>query len=188
MSLAQIVRATNYTPVAPMVLPAMFERQFPQMDEKQRGQIQRVSEKLLTLVRSDLAQNKTTPFPVNNVARAMTYALTQLYPVATAKIGQPLDQNGPLTPTRVTAIREQLALTLASNPDFVKMSDRQKQETAEMMIVISTMSTVLYNAALQENDEAGMKDAQQLARETFGRTFGYDAEKVKFSDDKPELG
>lgn len=190
MTLAQVVSATNYSPVAPMVLPEMFARQLPQMDQKQREQMQRVCEKLLTGVRDDFAKNTKTPFPVHNVARAMTYALIQLYPLASAKSGQSLEsaQHGPLTPQRIEAIRQQFALALASNPGFTQLSDREKQEMAEMLIVVPTMASVLYEAGREDKDESAMKEAQELARDTFGRTFGVAYDKVTFSDDKPDLG
>lgn len=181
LTFAQAAKLTTFKPVAPMALPQAFYRMAPQATAEQRKTIQNVCQKLLAAVRADLSSGPKQALPVNNVALSMTYALSRLYPVATVKIGEELT-SGPLTSARIKAIRTQFTLALASNADFRKMSDREKQESAEMMLVLPTMAALLYNDAREKGDTAGMKDAQELARETFGRVFGYDAEKVSFGD------
>lgn len=178
---AQATTITNFRRVDEDVLPAKFASQIA--DKKKGSQIENVTRQLIEGARGDLMQNKSSNLPVDNVARAFNYYVTVLYPVAMSRDGQPLGAGlTRLTSAQNEALRRQFAQRLASNEAFQKMSDREKQEAAEMYLLVPALSGVIYQAGLQKNNVEVQQSARQMARNALTKTFGVAPEKLRFTD------
>ncbi len=180
-SFAQAVEITSFKRVEDSVLPAKFASQMT--DKKTASQLENVTRQLIDGARGDLMQNPKSNLPVDNVARAFNYYVTVLYPVAMSHDGQPLGRGlTRLTLAQNEALRRQFAQRLASNPNFQKMSDREKQEAAEMYLLVPALTGVLYQAGLQKNDVQSQQSARRMARNALTKTFGVAPEKLRFTD------
>lgn len=164
------VEITNFRRADGDVLPQKFASQIG--DEKKSAQLENVTRQLIDGARGDLRQNSKSNLPVDNVARAFNYYVTVLYPVAMSRDGQPLGSGlRRLTLAQNEALRVQFARNMAINANFQKMSDREKQESAEMYLLVPALTGVLYQSGLQQNDVQIQQSARRMARNALTKTL-----------------
>lgn len=120
-----------------------------------------------------MAQTPNTSFPIDNVARSLTYAFATLYQLGSAQPGQPLNGVSATTTIEVlTAFTQRSAQLLASNANFLALSDREKQEYSETLLFMPTFALLTYVAGYDKGDVERQQQAVTLARTNFKTLFG----------------
>jgi hypothetical protein len=83
--------------------------------------------------------------------------------------------------SRIMEIRDALAELAAEDGTFATMTDRQKQELYENLVISTMLAKVGYEEAKKTGDEATMASYRSLAGQTFQAVSGMSPEKVDFS-------
>lgn len=83
--------------------------------------------------------------------------------------------------SRIMEIRNALAELAAEDGTFLTMTDRQKQELYENLVISTMLAKVGYEEAKKTGDEATMASYRSLAGQTFQAVSGMSPEKVDFS-------
>jgi hypothetical protein len=83
--------------------------------------------------------------------------------------------------SRIMEIRDALAELAAEDGTFLTMTDRQKQELYENLVISTMLAKVGYEEAKKIGDEATMASYRSLAGQTFQAVSGMSPEKVDFS-------
>ena len=178
----EAVRITSFQPVAASLVPAQWGGE--QSDDKARAQAQQQAQIALDSMREVMRRSDDQSLPPNNVARAMAWALMQLRQVARSTPGQKLGTGETdVTPETMKAARRQLAFTLATDADFRKLSDRDKQQMQEAFLILPAFALVAYEAGLDEHNLPAQKEAREMARQVFQQLFKSDVDKVRFTND-----
>ncbi|MBC8102307.1 MAG: hypothetical protein H7Z41_06945 [Cytophagales bacterium] len=176
----QAVRLTSFQPVSESLMPARFAATIT--DAKQREKAEDLYLRLISGTRSDMERN-TSNLPVNNVARAMSFAAATAYDLLKTPEGKSMnDLPSQLTKTHMESLRRQFAVALAGDPGFRKLSDREKQEAYEMYLLMPSMAALTYNAAVEQKDVEGQRSARGVARATLTQLFGAAPEKLHFTE------
>lgn len=82
---------------------------------------------------------------------------------------------------RIMELRDALAELAAEDGTFASMTDRQKQELYENLVISTMLAKVGYEEAKKTGDEATMASYRSLAGQTFQAVSGMSPEKVDFS-------
>jgi hypothetical protein len=91
---------------------------------------------------------------------------------------------GALPPdAKVIEIRDIVAEGVAGNDAFVKLTDRQKQEMYEILVVFGSLAYNGFAQAQQANDAEAAGIYRELARANLKTVLGIEAEQVKFTTD-----
>ena len=83
--------------------------------------------------------------------------------------------------SRIMEIRDALAELAAEDSTFLTMTDRQKQELYENLVISTMLAKVGYEEAKKTGDEATMASYRSLAGQTLQAVSGLPPEKVDFS-------
>lgn len=155
-----------------------------QSEERFLGQIRRVSPKGVDEMKQMLAQDvvgliataaKPYGLTTDNVADAMAIYAMEAWEVID---GKPL----PPSRARASAVRAQMARTIAATPGFADASDADKQLIADEMLYFAAM----VNGGMQGARAAGpemVKQWQAAARQGAQRTLGMDLSAMTLTDD-----
>jgi hypothetical protein len=84
---------------------------------------------------------------------------------------------------RIMEIRDALAELAAEDGTFASMTDRQKQELYENLVISTMLAKVGYEEAKKTGDRATMASYRELAGQTLKAVSGMPPEKVDFSDE-----
>ncbi|BCM92686.1 hypothetical protein IAD21_04568 [Abditibacteriota bacterium] len=178
ISFDEATRITNFKYTGAHILPSLLA----QGDEVERTKTRAMLSQILTSVRTDLKNNHTSNLPLNNVARAQVYALSQLYPLLMTPEGERVSEDMPeFTQENMEAVRRQFALALGSDKTFRAMSDREKQEAYETYLLMPTLAGQLYDMAVQSGNEEGQKLARDMAKDTLQQMLSAEANQLHFS-------
>jgi len=182
ISFEEAKRATNFTPIAPILIDRKFAANAK--DTKSREFIVKLTRQLLEDTRADMRRNASANLPPDNVARALASSLSGCYQVAIARPGKPVGQDVPaFTKGQMESLRRQVALVLASNANFQKLGDRDKQELAEVYLLLPALTSSLYNAGVAKSNSQAQDSARDFARRSFMGILGVEPEKVHFTED-----
>jgi hypothetical protein len=88
---------------------------------------------------------------------------------------------------RIMEIRDALAELAAEDGTFTSMTDRQKQELYENLVISTMLAKVGYEEAKKTSDEATMATYRSLAGQTLRAVSGMPPEKIDFSTDAPAM-
>ena len=113
----------------------------------------------------------------------MAWAVLTLRHLAQITPGDDLRTAKAETPAQMDAVRRQLALTLAADPKFRALSDREKQAMQETFLILPHLTGYLYNSGYDSKNLAAQKTAKQQARDVFRQLFGADADKVRVTSE-----
>ena len=179
ISFEEATRITNFTPVAPILIDQKIAA--TAKDDQSREFITKLTRQMIEQAHTSMGTITTSNLPSDNVARTLASSLTACYQIALARPGQ-LIGHGPAAFNReqMQGLRRQLALILASNPDFQKLGDREKQELAETYLLMPALAGTLYNAAVSKNNDKAQEDARKFARSSFMGILGIEPEKIYF--------
>ncbi len=75
-------------------------------------------------------------------------------------------QAGTVTSTAENAVYQQVKTLLSTNPEIIKLTDRQKQEFTEMLAVVTLANFSMYETAGKNNDAEAFAQAQSMAKQS----------------------
>ena len=137
----------------------------------------------LQSVRADFQKNKSANLPIDNVARALAYSLMSWHGLAQTRNGEKVGQRLPdISRAQADALRVQIALTLSADPQFRAKTDRQKQESYEMLMIMTGFTEMTYGMGLQQNNVEMQELARGMARDNLKELLGVKPEKMRFTE------
>jgi len=89
--------------------------------------------------------------------------------------GQPSDP-------QLLELRETIALALVEGNALARVTDRQKQEMYETLVLFTGFALAAYEEGKQSNNAESIKIGQQLAGQNLQSVFGISADKISFTD------
>jgi Family of unknown function (DUF6683) len=170
-------------PIFPVSDDTTFQSQQPPFVPEQLAQklgktpqekqyIEGVFTKCLTFY-TDTARQKAVP--LNDVALALNYYLSTNYFVYSNGQGPTKDQ--------MSATRDMIRANMAQDDAFRKMSDRQKQETYETLIVLAGFVDLGYGTAKQRGDANAAAQFREMAKYNLETMLGAPIAKIHYTTD-----
>ena len=162
---------TSQPPFVPQQLAARLAK-----TQQDRQYIENVLTKCLTFY-TDTAKQKGVP--LNDVALALNYFISTNYFVYS--VGR-----GP-TPAQMSATRDSIRANMVQDDAFRQMSDRQKQEAYETLIVLAGFVDMGYGTSKKSGDDAAAEQFRQMAKYNLETVLGVPIDKIHFTDNGLEL-
>ena len=113
--------------------------------------------------------------PLNDVARALNYFIGTNYFVYTSGAGP--------TPEQINATRDRIRANMAQDDAFRSMSDKQKQEAYETLIVLAGFVDLGAGTAKQTGDTNAAAQFRDMAKYNLETLLGTPIEKIHFTND-----
>ena len=113
--------------------------------------------------------------PLNDVARALNYFISTNYFVYTSGAGP--------TPDQMSATRDSIRANMAQDDAFRRMSDKQKQEAYETLIVLAGFVDLGVGTAKQSGDANAAAQFREMAKHNLETVLGVPIEKIHFTND-----
>jgi hypothetical protein len=113
--------------------------------------------------------------PLHDVARALNYYISTNYFVYSAGAGP--------SPAEMAATRDMIRANLTNDDTFRQMSDRQKQEAYETLIVLAGFVDLGYGTAKKTGDENTATQFRDMARHNLETLLGAPVEKMHFTSE-----
>ncbi len=125
-------------------------------------------------------------FPSNDIAYAMQFFLVQNYHVYynvfagtknslifdTSKVPDFIDMNKERT------LYQQFRQMFLNNPEFSKLSDKEKQQLTETLAIMTNLVWELYGQGFDADDERIIEQAQAMAKENLENIFGTSVDNI----------
>lgn len=143
---------------------------------QERQYIEGVLTKCLTFY-TDTAKQKGVP--LNDVALALNYYISTNYFVYS--LGR-----GP-TPAQMTATRDMIRATMVQDQAFRQMSDKQKQEAYETLIVLAGFVDMGFGTSKKSGDDGAAEQFRDMAKINLETVLGVPIDKIHFTDNGLEL-
>jgi hypothetical protein len=140
--------------------------------QQEREYIEGVLSKCLNFY-TDTAIQKGVP--LNDVALALNYYISTNYFVYS--LGR-----GP-TPAQMSATRDSIRANMIHDDAFRRMSDKQKQEAYETLIVLAGFVDLGYGTAKQSGDANAATQFREMAKHNLETLLGQPIGKIHFTDD-----
>lgn len=151
--------------------------------EEERPKNAKIFAWCLQSVRGDFLKNKSANLPTDNVARALAYSLMSWQRLALTRNGEKAGQRQPdISPAQANALRVQAALALSADPRFRVKSNLQKQQTYEMLMIMTGFVEAVYGTGLQQNNVEMQELARGMARDNLKELLGINAGKMRFTE------
>ncbi len=113
--------------------------------------------------------------PLNDVARALNYFISTNYFVYSLGAGP--------TPEQMNATRDSIRDNMAQDDAFRRMSDKQKQEAYETLIVLAGFVDLGFGTAKQTGDANAAAQFREMAKHNLETLLGAPIEKIHFTND-----
>lgn len=143
---------------------------------QERQHIEGVLTKCLTFY-TDTAKQKGVP--LNDVALALNYFISTNYFVYS--LGR-----GP-TPDQMSATRDAIRANMVQDEAFRQMSDKQKQEAYETLIVLAGFVDLGYGTSKKSGDAGAAEQFREMAKYNLETVLGVPIDKIHFTNDGLEL-
>lgn len=143
---------------------------------QERQYIEGVLTKCLTFY-TDTAKQKGVP--LNDVALALNYFISTNYFVYS--LGR-----GP-TPAQMSATRDMIRTNMVQDQAFRQMSDKQKQEAYETLIVLAGFVDMGYGTSKNSGDNGAAEQFRDMAKHNLETVLGVPIDKIRFTDEGLEL-
>lgn len=117
--------------------------------------------------------------PLHDVARALNYYIATNYLVYAMGVGPTQDQ--------MNATRDMIRANITRDENFRRMSDREKQESYEALIVIAGFVDLGAGSAKQSGNEKVAAQFREMARNNLETLLGAPAEKIRFTNEGLKL-
>jgi hypothetical protein len=166
---------TTFTPVGAPFVPHQLSVQLGKSPQEQKY-IEEVLTKCLNFYK-DNAQQKGVP--LNDVARALNYYIATSYFVYS-------NGSGP-SQKQMDATRDTIKTNLIQDETFKQMSDRQKQEAYETLIVLAGFVDLGYGTTRQNGNDASAAQFRDMAKHNLETLLGVPVDKIHFTDDGLQL-
>ncbi len=161
---------TSFHPVGPAFVP----RQLATSLGKTSQERQYIEETLMTCLNHYTDSARQKGVPLHDVARALNYYISTNYFVYS-------DGKGP-TQSQMAATRDKLHANMAQDEAFHRMSDRQKQEAYETLIVLAGFVDLGYGTAKHSGNEGLAAPFREMAKRNLETLLGVAIEKIHFTD------
>ena len=79
------------------------------------------------------------------------------------------------------AMYHQFKEMLSAKPEFRKMTDKQKQQMTETLVIMSGITNAGYLKAIETEDEQLLIEAHKVAKESLEQLLGVSIDKIKFN-------
>ena len=113
--------------------------------------------------------------PLNDVALALNYFISTNYFVYSLGAGP--------TPGQMSATRDLIRTNMAQDDAFRRMSDKQKQEAYETLIVLAGFVDLGYGTSKQSGDTNAATQFREMAKYNLETLLGAPIEKIHFTND-----
>lgn len=143
---------------------------------QERQYIESVLTRCLTFY-TDTAKQKGVP--LNDVALALNYFISTNYFVYS--LGR-----GP-TPEQMSATRDVIRANMVQDPAFGQMSDKQKQEAYETLIVLAGFVDLGYGTSKKSGDNGAAEQFREMAKHNLETVLGVPIDKIHFTNDGLQL-
>jgi hypothetical protein len=166
---------TIFTPVQSPFVPQQLSGVLARTPEE-RKYIEGVLTKCLNFY-LDTARQKGVP--LNDVALALNYYISTNYFVYSKGSGP--------TQSQMNATRDMIRANLVQDERFRQMSDRQKQEAYETLIVLAGFVDLGYGTSKQSGNEENAAQFREMAKHNLETLLGVPVEQIHFTDNGPVL-
>ena len=166
--------SNNKDTVFHTVEPAFVPQQLAARLGKTSGERQYIDEILTKCLNfyTDTAQQKGVP--LHDVARAVNYYISTNYYVYSQGKGS--------TQKQMDATRDMVRANMVQDENFQRMSDRQKQEAYETLIVLAGFVDLGYGTGAKSSNELLTKPFREMAKQNLETLLGVPIEKIHFTD------
>lgn len=139
--------------------------------QQERQQIESVLTKCLNFYTDNAIQKGV---PLNDVARALNYFISTNYFVYSLGAGP--------TQAQMNATRDVIRANMAEDDAFRSMSDKQKQEAYETLIVLAGFVDLGYGTAKQSGDAGAAAQFRDMAKYNLETLLGAPIDKIHFTN------
>jgi hypothetical protein len=112
--------------------------------------------------------------PLNDVALALNYFISTNYFVYSS--------GGGPTPSQMSATRDLIRANMAQDDAFRRMSDKDKQEAYETLIVLAGFVDLGYGTSKQSGDTSAAAEFREMAKYNLETLLGAPIEKIHFTN------
>jgi hypothetical protein len=162
---------TVFHSVQPAFVPRQFAERLGKTADEQKY-IETVLMKCLNFY-TDSAREKGVP--LNDVARALNYYIATNYYVYSLGAGP--------NQAEMDATRDNIRANMLSDETFLQMSDRQKQEAYETLIVLAGFVDLGYGTARKTGDQNTADQFRDMAKHNLETLLGASVDKMHFTKD-----
>jgi hypothetical protein len=162
---------TTFRTVRPAFVPQQLAARLGKTPQERRD-IEAVLTRCLRFY-TDNARQKGVP--LNDVARALNYFISTNYYVYSLGAGPTQDQ--------MSATRDVIRVNMAQDSTFRRMSDRQKQEAYETLIVLAGFVDTGYGTAKHSGNESAAALFREMAKHNLETLLGTPVEKIHFTSE-----
>lgn len=160
---------TTFRPVAAAIMPQQLARGMARTPAEQQ-KLERMFSDLLENYRSRLRQSGGDS---NDVARAASYLVAASQMV--------YFDAGFMSDDKYDALRAQMREVFATDAQFQRMTDRERQQLFESYGIAATWIDAGYRIVKQKGDQQAMKQWREMARRNFANMLGASPEQVRFT-------
>lgn len=160
--------STTFSPVAPTLMPQMAH-QFMR-DPAQAQKAEKMMNEILEIYKSLVRQKG---LPLNDVARAASYAIIESYHVYYD--GKELSED------QMNAIRRQIQALFATSANFQRAGNRDRQLLYENYAIVGMSVGASYDSAREHGDKQLMTRMQDHARKFIEEMMGVSINRVRFT-------
>lgn len=168
---ASIDHGTTFRVVGPAFVPQQLAARLGKTPEERRD-IEAVLTRPLRFY-TDNARQKG--IPLNDVARALNYFISTNYYVYSLGSGPKQSE--------MDATRDLIRANMAQDPEFRRLSDRQKQEAYETLIVLAGFVDMGYGTTKQSGNEKAAAAFRDMAKYNLETLLGVPVEKIRFTSE-----
>lgn len=167
--------ALTFRSVAPSIMPQKMASKLSANNPANKSKYQRSFQQMLDGYHQRLRQKNGN---MNDLARAISFFIYSNYTVATGK---------QVTAEQADTGREQVREALLENEDFQNLSDGEKQERYEGLIILGEFVMFYDYLSNQEKDQNLKAKIQKMAQQNLESFFGTSYKNVKITDRGIEL-
>ena len=162
---------TTFQTVQPAFVPRQLAERLGKTADEQKS-IEQILTKCLNFY-TDGARAKGVP--LNDVARALNYYIATNYYIYSLGAGP--------NQAEMDATRDMIRANMTSDETFLKMSDRQKQEAYETLIVLAGFVDLGFGTAKKTGDQNTAAQFRDMAKFNLETLLGVPVEKIHFTSD-----
>ncbi len=161
--------STSFRPVAPSIMPREMAEELA-ATPAERARLEKMFSDLLENYRDHLRQAGGSQTDVARAASFLILASRNVY-----------FDTQPVGAAQRNALREHIREVFASDEEFRRASDRERQKMFETYAIVGTLIDAGFNIVKQAGDRDGMRHWHEMARKHFENMLGAPPEKVDFT-------
>lgn len=167
--------ALTFRPVAPSIMPQKMASKLSANNPANKSKYQHSFQQMLDGYHQRLRQKNGS---MNDLARAISFFIYSNYTVATGK---------QVTNEQADTGREQVRKALLEDDEFQNLSDGEKQERYEGLIILGEFVMFYDYLSNQDKDQNLKAKTQKMAQQNLENFFGTSYKNVKVTDKGIEL-